>query len=76
MAIKQTSLPTQRGPVPEYTNSATQAVDQSAPVAEPSATTGQPRVTVVIPTLSSFRADLARPIEAMFGKPGTGKESG
>jgi glycosyltransferase involved in cell wall biosynthesis len=55
MAIKQTSLPAQRGPVQESTNSATQAVDQSAPAAEPAASNGQPRVTVVIPTLNEAR---------------------
>jgi glycosyltransferase involved in cell wall biosynthesis len=67
MAIKQTSVPTQRGPVHEPTNSTSQDVDQSATTAEPSAPTGQPRVTVVIPTLNE-----ARNLEHVFAALPTG----
>ncbi|MGD0699945.1 MAG: glycosyltransferase family 2 protein [Trebonia sp.] len=52
MAIKETSLPTQRGPVREHTSTTGQAVDQTADTTEPAASTGKPKVSVVIPTLN------------------------
>ena len=55
MAIKETHIPTQRGQVRENTNTIGQAVDQTPNTTEPAAPTGQPKVSVVIPTLNEAR---------------------
>jgi glycosyltransferase involved in cell wall biosynthesis len=55
MAIKETHVPTQRGQVREHTSTIGQAVDQTPNTTEPAAPTGQPKVSVVIPTLNEAR---------------------
>jgi glycosyltransferase involved in cell wall biosynthesis len=55
MAIKETHIPTQRGQVRENTSTIGQAVDQTPNTTEPAAPTGQPKVSVVIPTLNEAR---------------------
>ena len=55
MAITDSSSPTHQGQVQEHTNSTDQAVHVPAQPTPSSASTGQPMVSVVIPTLNEAR---------------------